>query len=298
MAKDNAHLSNKLAQQGASMTPLAIQQQLSIWKGKHWDKLEGLAGDKKTADKVYTICMNTIARNPALLSCDFSSIANCILQSFQLGVYPGVEAGCAYVPLNNSKTGRKEAQFWLQYQGLVKLLRNAGNKAIVARVVFENDYFEYYEGHKSPVYAPAVVCGKKRGKPLFAYAAVCTNQDMWQVEVMSPEQIESIKNRSMGARFNDSPWNSKHEDDVYVMWAKTVLKRVSKWCTKSAELVQAIESDNEIEGDEQLRRPKIIDIQDEPMTEPEVIPQQLSAPQQEYFDLPNIQAEKETLLKK
>jgi phage RecT family recombinase len=150
------------------------------------------------------------------------------LQSFQLNLFPGVSQECAYVPLNNRRTGKVEANFWLQYQGLVKLLRNAGNKVIIARVVFEGDHFEYNEGAHAPVYAPAVVLGKKRGKPLFAYAAVCTAQDMWQVEVMSPEQINVIKGRSMGARMPDSPWNSPHEDDVFAMWAKTVLKRVSK----------------------------------------------------------------------
>ena len=227
-----------------------IQQKIDAWRGKHGERLMQLAGNKEKADKFFVICLNTISKNPNLLSCNFETLAGCILQSFQLGLMPGVFQECAYVPLNSKKklpNGQEEyvleANFWLQYQGLVKLLMNAGNKAVIARVVFENDYFGYKEGHEKPDYAPAVVLGKTRGKPLFCYAAVCTAQDMWQVEVMSPEQVEVIKSRSKGAKAYDSPWNSKFVDDVYAMWAKTVLKRVSKWCTKSAELVSALEAD-------------------------------------------------------
>lgn len=261
MAQNNAELSTQIQQQGGKMTPLVIQDALDKWKGKYADKLASLAGDKAQADKVFTICMNTVARNPALLECDFGTLANCILQSFQLGLYPGPFQECAYVPMNNNKTGKKEANFWPQYQGIVKLLLNAGNRTVVARVVRENDFFEFREGQNSPLYAPAVVVGKQRGARLFCYAAICTRHSMWQVEIMSPEQIATTKSRSRGATRSDSPWNSKYEDDVDVMWQKTVLKRCAKWCTKSAELVDAIEADNKIDGDPEISvRSKVFDI--------------------------------------
>ena len=233
------------------MNPVSrIQQQIEAWKSKYGEKLLQLAGDREKADKFFVICLTTISKNPKLLTCNFETLASCILQSFQLGLMPGVFQECAYVPLNSKKKfddGHEEtvleANFWLQYQGLVKLLRNAGNKTVIARVVFENDYFSYKEASEKPDYAPAIVLGKERGKPLFCYAAVCTAQEYWQVEVMSPKQIEAIKSRSKGAKAYDSPWNSKFEDDVFAMWAKTVLKRVSKWCTKSAELVSALDAD-------------------------------------------------------
>lgn len=260
MAKTNADLSTQLAERGAQITPLAVQDKLDKWKAQHGDKLIALAGDQATADKVFVVCMNTISRSPALLECSFPSIAACILQSFQLNLFPGPFSECSYVPLRNGRTGQTEANFWPGYQGIVKLMLNAGNKTVVARVVFENDSFEYREGLNAPAYAPAVVMFKKRGRPLFAYAAVCTRAGMWQVEVMDLDQIAAIKSRSRGASKPDSPWNSKYEDDVYAMWAKTVLKRVAKWCTKSAELVAAVEADNEIDGDPSLARAKIIDL--------------------------------------
>ncbi len=260
MARDNAELSGQLVEQGGKNTSLAIQGQLDKWKSQHFEKLSALVGSKEEADKVFVICMNTIGKNPKLMDCSFSTIANCILQSCQLKLFPGPFAECAYVPLNNRRTGQLEANFWPQYQGIVKLLRNAGNQMIVARVVRENDFFEYSEGSNAPKYAPAVVMGKKRGKRLFVYAAVCTSHNMWQVEVMSEEQINTIKARSPGSKMGDSPWNSKYEDDVDAMWAKTALKRVSKFCTKSAELVQAIEFDNEVDGDPSFIKTTVVDL--------------------------------------
>lgn len=260
MARSNSELAGKIAGSGARFEQLAVQEQLQKWKEAHFDKFVALAGGRDAAEKVFVICMNTIAKNPDLLLCTFDSIANCVLQSFQLQLFPGPFQECGYVPLKNGRlserTGRdvREANFWPQYQGIVKLLRNAGNKAVVARVVCENDFFQYHEGDKAPVYAPAVVVGKKRGAPLFVYAAVCTMHGSWQVEVMDLEQIQVIKSRSRGAAKSDSPWNSKYVDDQYAMWAKTCLKRVAKWCTKSAELVTAIEYDNVVDGDVVLEK--------------------------------------------
>jgi len=264
MAKNNGELSTQIAERGGAMTPLAIQNKFEAWRGQHAKKLVDMCGDSSTADKAYVICMNTIARNPSLKECDFNSLASCILQSLQLKLFPGPFQECAYVPLFNGKTQKKEAQFWIQYQGIVKLIRNAGNKAVIARVVCEGDYFEYREGESAPVYAPATVMGKKRGGPLFCYAAICTTENLWQVEVMSPEQIAVTKSRSKGATKADSPWNSKYEDDVYAMWSKTVLKRAAKWCTKSPELVQGIDLDNAVDGEPEQRRINIFDAEKQP----------------------------------
>jgi len=287
MAQSNVDLNKQIAERNpGKIAVLDIQAKLEKWKTEHGDKLAALSGSKDTADKVFVICMNTISKNPDLLSCTFSSIASCILQCFQLGLYPGAFQECAFVPLNNSKINAKEANFWPQYQGLVKLMLNAGNKAVVARVVFENDYFEYHEGDKAPVYAPAVILGKKRGKPLFTYSAVCTVHGHWQVEVLDFEQIENTKKRSRGASRSDSPWNAKDEkiDDFYLMCAKTALKRVGKWCTKSAELVTAMQLDNEVDGDPAYQKGKIIDISDHagiPLQEPEAgEPKSLDAPKE------------------
>lgn len=249
MAQSNEQLSKQLVDQGARPTQLALQGQLEQWKTNHFQKLSSIAGERSVAERMYVICLNTVSRNPKLLDCTFESIVACIMQSFQLGLYPGPLQECAYVPLRNGKTGKSEANFWPQYNGLVKLMLNAGAKCVVSRVVYEGDLFTFREGLEPPNYCPAAVLGNDRGERRFVYAAVCTSSGMWQVEVMSPKQIESIKSRSKGAKFDDSPWQSKHEDDVNWMWRKTCLKQLSKLVSKSSELAAALEADNQIDGD-------------------------------------------------
>ncbi len=259
MATGNTGLSKKLVGQGGKETALSFQSTLEEWKNKHGPKLVQLVGgNQEAANKMFVVCLGVISRNPDLLDCTFDSIAACVLTSFQLGLFPGAFGECAYVPLNNKNTQRKEANFWPMYQGLTKLMRNAGNKMVLARVVYENDYFEYHEGERAPQYCPAVVQGKKRGNRLFTYAAVCTRDGTWQVEVMSPEQVEVIRSRSK--RGNSEPWTSKYPDDVDAMWSKTVLKRLSKWVTKSAELIEAIDRDNSVDGDPALEKARVIDL--------------------------------------
>jgi len=251
MSKSTTELSNKIA--GKSLAPTGINDLLTKWKAVHFSKLVSLTGDSDAAERIFVICMNTIARNPELMMCTFDSLANCVLQSFQLGLFPGPFQECAYVPLRNNRAvpGKevKEANFWIQYPGLIKLLRNAGNRAVVARVVCDGDVFQYREGDAAPIYQPACVVGRVRGEPRFAYAAVQTAQGYWQVEVMDMPQLLAIKSRSRGAGKSDSPWNSRYVDDQYAMMSKTVLKRVAKWCTKSADLVVALDSDNKVDGD-------------------------------------------------
>lgn len=278
MAKDNAELSNRIAQSGGKITTLAIQGQLDKWKTEHLEKFVKMMGSQEKAEKIFVICLNTISRNPKLLECSPASIQACIMQCFQLNLFPGAFQECAFVPFAGTAT------FMVQYQGLVKLMLNAGNKGVIARCVFENDYFEYREGHAAPIYAPAVVMGKKRGSLLFSYAAVCTIHGHWQVEVLDLVQLDNTKKRSKGAKMSDSPWNATGEkiDDYYVMCSKTALKRVSKWCTKSSELVQAIEVDNISDGDPQYSKASIIDL----MSTPENSTQPFAEPEQKTIEAP------------
>lgn len=281
MARDNAELSNQIAERGGRITTLAVQDQLNKWKTDHLQKFVQMMGSQDKAEKVFVICLNTISRNPKLLECSPASIQGCIMQCFQLNLFPGAFQECAFVPFAG------EATFMVQYQGLVKLMLNAGNKSVIARCVFENDYFEYREGESPPTYAPAVVMGKTRGKLLFTYAAVCTAHGHWQVEVLDLQQLANTKKRSKGAKMSDSPWNAKDEkiDDYYTMCSKTALKRVSKWCTKSSELVQAVEVDNFADGEPQYAKASIIDLTSTPegnktpLAEPE-------RPQQQALEAP------------
>lgn len=268
MAKDNQELSLKLQEQGAPPTKLSLQGALDAWKKEHFPKLAALAKNQEHAEKLYVVCLNTMSRNLGLLECTFPSLTACLLQSFQLNLFPGPFQECAYVPLRNKHNdGKKEANFWPMYQGLMKLMLNAGNKSVIARVVYKGDHFEFKEGKSPPVYKPAATIGAKREDRLFVYAAVCDRSGYWRVEVMDPEQIAAVKARSRAASQSDSPWNSKYEDDVNAMWAKTAIKRISKFVSKSPELVTAIDLDNQVDGDVFLEKPQLIALPSVPLQE-------------------------------
>lgn len=256
---DTNKLSGQLAAQGAKQTTNAkkgVQELLVTWKAQHAEKLYALARDRDSAEQIFTICLDTISKNPSLMKCSFETISSCIFKCIQFNLSPSL-GECAFVPLRNGKlssdtTDVYDSNFWLMYPGLVKLIMNAGNKAIITRVVRQGDYFEFHEGFQPPKFIPAIVLGKLRGERLYTYSAVCNRQGLWQVEVMSPKQIEVIKSRSMGAKKSDSPWNSKFEDDVDAMWQKTVLKRGSKWISKSTSLMEAIAIDNQSDSNPNL----------------------------------------------
>jgi len=267
MAKSNEELSAKIADKSGDFSPLAIKSKLDSWSDKFLPELVRLAGDAKEAKKIYTICVNTIARNPKLIECEFGSLANCILQSFQLKLFPGPFQQCAFVPLKNNKSGKVEANWWPQYQGIIELILRAGNKIVISHVVRQGDHFEFKEGLEAPIYTPAVVLGNKKGEVLFTYATVCSREGFWRTEIMDEEQIDSIKNRSRAVQSarkygGDTPWLSKNDDDVDSMRCKTVVKRVSKWVSKSADLITALELDNDVDADPKLYKPKLIDLEE------------------------------------
>lgn len=251
---DNKALSSKLAAKGGKQVALSLQHTLQTWFEKNIDTLKDAAGgDLDVARKVYAVCLGYIARSPQLLDCNPQSLTTCIIHSISTGLFPKPFNECAYVPFKG------EAQFIAQYEGLIKLILDAGNKAAFGRVVRVGDLFEYYEGEKAPLYVPAAVLGNKRGDRLFAYAAICNRSGYWLVEVFDPERIATIKARSPAARHPSSPWNSQYEYDIDAMWAKCPLRHLAKFVSKNQKLADAIESDKEADG-EIIYKPKIVDL--------------------------------------
>lgn len=251
---DNKALSAKISQRSGRETSLSLQHTLQTWFDKNLDTLKDAAGgDIDVARKLYAVCLGYISRNPALLDCNPQSLTTCIIHSISTGLYPKPFNECAYVPYKG------EATFIAQYEGLIKLILDAGNKAALARVVRDGDLFEYYEGEKAPLFVPAAVLGRKRGDRLFAYAAICNRSGYWLVEVFDPERIATIKARSPAAKSSQSPWNSQYEYDIDAMWAKCPLRHLAKFVSKNQALAQAIDSDKESDG-EAVYKAKVVDL--------------------------------------
>jgi recombination protein RecT len=252
MAKDNAELSLKLSNAGASLKPMGLFEDLRQWFSKALPSLSELCGTDE-AKKIFATARVQLAKSPDLLQCTKVSLQNCILQSMALKLYPGPMQECAYVKFKD------EAVFIPQYQGLIKLaIQGRTIRDASANVVYENDDFDYSEGtdcflrHKRHL-------GKssERGDRIAVYATATLKNGSRKFIIMSVDDIESIKSRSRSANSSYSPWSTDYDE----MAKKTAIKRLLKLIPKSTELAEALDIDNAIERPD-LAKTQIIPLDD------------------------------------
>lgn len=199
-------------------------------------------GDEKKALAFLSAVMSSVQRLPELLDCSAPSIINSFMTMAQLGFMPSNVSGEAYVlPYGNSRSGLKEAQFQLGYQGLVTLFYRSGVKDITAEIVYEKDRFEFVNGvvHHAPD-----IFSDDRGEPKGAYVIIRLPNSGVVTKVMSKTEILEIAkkfSKSYGASF--SPWKEGSDPQLW-MWKKTVLKQCAKLVPKNETIVHAIAEDN------------------------------------------------------
>jgi recombination protein RecT len=149
-----------------------------------------------TAERIARVALTEVRRNPKLAQCDPVSFLGALMQSAQLGLELGNNLGHAYlVPFFNKRAGYYEAQLIPGYRGLIDLARRSGQiVSISARVVYENDDFEYRYGLDEELWhKPART---NRGEMIYAYAVAKLKDGGSQFEVMSREEIDEIKEGS------------------------------------------------------------------------------------------------------
>jgi recombination protein RecT len=145
------------------------------------------------------------------------------------------------VPYRNNKTGRYEAQVIPDYRGLMELARRSGDiTTIDSACVYEKDFFEYEKGLNPKLIHKPCISGD-RGKIIGAYSVAQFKDGGYQVEFMSIEELEAVRNRSKAS--GTGPWST----DFDQMARKTVIRRNLKYCPKSSQLNKALEAENVIE---------------------------------------------------
>lgn len=188
-----------------------------------------------TPERFVRVAVTAMMRTPKLAECDQSSFFNAMLTLSQLGIEPDGRRA-HLIPFMNNKRGIMECQLIVDYKGLVELAIRSGQVAnIHADVVCANDAFEYDCGE---VKRHSIDFKAARGEMYAAYA-ICTFKDgTKKCEVMSKDEVESIRKRS---RAGDSgPWKTDYNE----MSKKTVFRRLSKWLPLSPEMRDAIEADD------------------------------------------------------
>ena len=232
---------NKLAQRKETAAAVNSEKSIKEWIVAMKPQIEKALPSVITPDRFTRMALTAVAQNPKLGECSPASFCGAMLQAAQLGLEPNTPLGQAYlIPFRNK--GKMEAQFQLGYLGLIELAHRSGEfRSIEARVVYENDEFEYEYGLEGMLHhKPAL---KDRGKPIAYYAVYHLVNGGYGYEVMSKEDIDSYaKKYSQAFDSSYSPWKTAHDE----MAKKVVLKRVLKYAPIKTEFVKAVNADSSI----------------------------------------------------
>lgn len=197
-----------------------------------------------TPDRFIRVALTAVMRTPKLAECDQASFINSLLHLAQYGLEPDGRRA-HLIPFWNSKRKCNECQLIIDWKGLAELAQRSGLIArLHADVICDGDEFAYDMGD---VLHHKIDFRKPRGEPYAAWAMAQTKSGERFVQVMTRDEIESVRDRSNGWRafkegkMASSPWVS----DAGEMWKKTVFRRLSKWLTLSPELRDAVESDDD-----------------------------------------------------
>lgn len=194
-------------------------------------------------DRLAKIALGTLRRTPALLNCDPRSFVGAVVQAATLGLEPADGLNLCYIiPYKG------DAQFQLGYGGMIELAFRSGLlKSIYAQEVYRDDVFNVMRGTEPKIVHEPNFQGERDEQAIAYVYAVATLMTGGTVfEVMTREQIESIRARSPAANKGFSPWKT----DWMMMARKTVLKRLWKVLPKSPEMQRAINLDTAADAGE------------------------------------------------
>lgn len=192
--------------------------------------------------------MTAIRQNAKLLECRPVTLFGALMTAAQLGLRPNVLGQCYVIPYEKGKnSGVFEAQFQIGYQGLIELAHRSGRVlSIVARTVYENDYFELEYNVDKDVMVHKPTLDGDPGAPRFYYArATLTDGGYQMTNPMTHAQMEAFRRKYSKAL--KSPWNAEFESMAH----KTVIKQLAKLLPKSTELAVALAADDSIRIHEQ-----------------------------------------------
>lgn len=220
-----------------------FKQELAMREGH----LRSLLPQTMTVDKFQGIVVAAVADNMDLLDCDRGSLLKACLSAAELGLSLNKSMGEADIlKVWDGRMKKNVAQFRPRYKGLMKLALQAGEVLkIESRLVYSKDVFEVEQGIESRIIHKHGL--SDRGERIGAYCVWKLKNGETQFEIMSKEEILSIRDRSSSKTKDGTivgPWKT----DEAEMWRKTVVRRASKYMPLSTEAQRAVMADNQAEG--------------------------------------------------
>lgn len=185
-----------------------------------------------TPDRMVRLALLAVNRQPALLECTPTSIAEAVMRVSVWGLEIGETAHI--VAYGNQATAIAD------YKGLIEMAIRA--KAILkcdARIVREGDVFEVEYGLRERIFHKPD--WRNQGAAIGVYAIATLPSGLQKWELMSTEAIGKVRQRSRAK--DKGPWATDFEE----MAKKTVIKRLFKTIPKSAALAEAMRAEDDVE---------------------------------------------------
>lgn len=205
-----------------------VKQQIALVLPKHM-----------TADRMARVAVTAVLKTPKLADCQPESLLQALMLCSQVGLEPDGR-NAHLIPYGTA------VQVIFDWKGLVALARRNGVQNIASDTVCEADAFEWFRTADGLHFKHVVNWKNPRGN---AYAAYCIwkDGDQFDGEVMSRDEIESIRKRSKAG--NNGPWVT----DWSEMAKKTVVRRASKKWPLDPETAGAFSADDDVLAQTQVR---------------------------------------------
>ena len=190
-------------------------------------------------DRIIRVAMFEAVKNERLVQCSPASVYMALAKACELDlVAGGVLHRASLVPMWDKKSKGYNAELWIEYTGLMDLVKRSGEVAhFKAEVVYENDDFEHsFDLEKGEVLRHKK-CHDNPGDLLLAYAVCFFKDGQRQVEVMRKDQINKIRKSSRSPE--SGPW-AQHTEE---MWRKTVIRRICKYLPLTPKTTAVLEHD-------------------------------------------------------
>ena len=211
--------------------PTTIKEFLRSKKALIEQALEGTA---LTPERLLSVTMTELRKNPQLRECTQESLFGALVQAAQLGLEPGSALGhCYLVPYKNRKLGLVECQFQLGYKGMIDLARRSGQIVkLSSHCVFEKDSFAISYGLEDSLTHTPCFDGPA-GDVVGAYAVAHLVGGGVQWVFLPRHKIDAIRNGSKASA--NGPWVTHYEE----MAQKTAARSLYKWLPISVEAMTA-----------------------------------------------------------
>jgi recombination protein RecT len=190
-------------------------------------------------EKFMRVVMTGLQNSPDLLSADRKSLYSACMKAAQDGLLPDGREGALVV--YRGKDGPK-VQWLPMTAGILKKIRNSGDlSSITAQIIHKNDAFRYWVDDEGEHITHEPLLFGDQGETIGVYALAKTKDGSVHIEVMTEQQIQSVKGISKAKDFG--PWSGPFADE---MRKKTAIRRLSKRLPMSTDLDDVIRRDDDL----------------------------------------------------